>query len=111
MTGRVLALLAVSLLAGQPAFAGDVADFYRGKLLHVMVGSSVGGAYDLFARVVARHIVHHIPGNPTAIVQNQPAASGLVMANQLFTQGPFDGTAIGAPNNGMPVAPMLMTGT
>jgi hypothetical protein len=74
------------------------------------VGSAVGGAYDLYARAVARHIVHHIPGNPTVIVQNQPAAGGMVMTNQLFSLGPKDGTVIGAPLNGVPTAPMLQAG-
>ena len=111
MTPRLLVLLIICLCATAPARAEDVAAFYRGKQMRFIVGSSVGGAYDLFARVVARHIVHHIPGNPPIIVQNQPTASGLASANQLFNQGPFDGTVIGIPNNGMPVAPMLMSGT
>ena len=94
-----------------PASAQDsVADFYRGKQLRFVVGSAVGGAYDLYARAVARQIVHHIPGNPTLIVQNQPAAGGMVMTNQLYSQGPKDGTAIGVPLNGIPTAPMLQAG-
>src|SRR5262245_9743071 len=72
------ALLAIAQVwAATPAGAqGDVAAFYRGKQLRMIVGSAVGGGYDLFARIVARHIVHHIPGNPTIIVQNQPSAGG-----------------------------------
>ena len=66
----------------------DVAAFYKGKQLRMIVGSAAGGGYDLFARIVARHIVHHIPGNPNIIVQNQPAAGGVVMTNQLYGQGP-----------------------
>jgi tripartite-type tricarboxylate transporter receptor subunit TctC len=89
----------------------DVAAFYRGKQLRMIVGSAVGGGYDLFARIVARHIGHYIPGNPTIIVQNLPAAGGIVMTNQLFSQGPKDGTAVGIPINGIPTAPMLMSGT
>ena len=55
---------------------GDVAAFYRGKQLRMIVGSAVGGGYDLFARIVARHIVHHIPGNPTSSCRTsrRPAA-------------------------------------
>ena len=78
--------------------------------MRLVVGSAVGGAYDLYARAIARQIVHHIPGNPTAIVQNQPAAGGMVMTNQLYNQGPKDGTAIGVPLNGVVTAPMLQTG-
>jgi tripartite-type tricarboxylate transporter receptor subunit TctC len=89
----------------------DVPSFYRGKQLRMIVGSAVGGGYDLFARTVARHIVDHIPGHPTIIVQNQPTAGGVVMANQLYAQGPKDGTVIGVPINGLPTAPLLQAGT
>ena len=85
----------------------DVASFYRGKQLRMVVGTGAGGGYDLFARAVARHIVDHIPGNPTIVVQNQGAAGGLVMVNQLASLGPRDGTVIAAPVNGIPTAPLL----
>jgi tripartite-type tricarboxylate transporter receptor subunit TctC len=85
----------------------DVAAFYRGKQIRIVVGSAAGGGYDLFARIVARHMSDHIPGNPTIVVQNLPAAGGLVMTNQLFSVGPKDGTVIGAPINGIPTAPLL----
>jgi tripartite-type tricarboxylate transporter receptor subunit TctC len=84
-----------------------VAAFYRGKQLRMLVGTGPGGGYDLFARAVARHIVDHIPGSPTVIVQNQPAAGGLVMVNQLYSLGPKDGTVMAAPVNGIPTAPLL----
>jgi tripartite-type tricarboxylate transporter receptor subunit TctC len=99
---------AALLLVAEAASAQDnVAAFYRGKQMRMIVGSSPGGGYDLFARAVARHIVDHIPGNPTIIVQNLAAAGGLVMVNQLFALGPKDGTVIGAPINGIPTAPMM----
>jgi tripartite-type tricarboxylate transporter receptor subunit TctC len=104
-------LPALLLCALAPAQAEDVAAFYKGKQLRFIVGSAPGGTYDLAARVVAHHIVQHIPGHPSIVVQNQPAASGYVMVNQLYTQGPRDGTVVGIPNNGAPVAPMLMSGT
>ena len=110
---RIIALLpAICLCAAAPASAqGDAAAFYKGKQLRMIVGSAVGGGYDLFARIVARHIVHHIPGHPTVIVQNQPSAGGVVMTNQLYSQGPKDGTVIGVPINGLPTAPLLQSGT
>ena len=108
---RVL-VVALGLGAALPASAqDDVAAFYRGKQLRMVVGSAVGGGYDLFARIVARHIVNHIPGRPHIIVQNQPAAGGAVMTNQLYGQGPKDGTVIGVPINGIPTAPLLQSGT
>jgi tripartite-type tricarboxylate transporter receptor subunit TctC len=109
---RVALLVAACVGLAHPAAAqDDVAAFYQGKQLRMIVGSAAGGGYDLFARIVARHIVQHIPGRPTIIVQNQPAAGGVVMANQLYGQGPKDGTVIGVPINGLPTAPLLQTGT
>ena len=87
--------------------ADDVAAFYRGRQLRIVVGTAAGGGYDLFARAVARHIGAHIPGNPAVIVQNLPAAGGMVMTNQLYAVAPRDGSVIGAPINGIPTAPLL----
>src|SRR5438045_8870854 len=105
------ACFALALGAAAPASAQeDVAAFYQGKQLRFVVGSAAGGGYDLFARIVARHFGNHIPGNPNIIVQNQPAAGGVVMTNQLFAQGPKDGTVIGIPINAIPTAPLLPWG-
>ena len=105
---RLILLCAATLAMAMPAAAQqDVAAFYRGKQLRLIVGTGAGGGYDLFARAVARHIGNHIPGNPAVIVQNQGAAGGLLMANQLFSLGPKDGTVIAAPVNGLPTAPLL----
>jgi tripartite-type tricarboxylate transporter receptor subunit TctC len=80
MNPQLLAACAIALCAASPVSAQDeVANFYRGKQVRFIVGSAAGGGYDLFARIVARHIVNHIPGNPVVIVQNQPAAGGVVM--------------------------------
>jgi len=101
-------LFAACLGVAAPACAQeDVAAFYRGKQLRMLVGTGPGGGYDLFARAVARRIGNHIPGNPTVIVQNQAAAGGLVMVNQLYSLGPKDGTVMAAPINGIPTAPLL----
>ncbi len=112
---KVRFVVATALLiaaAAAPAKAQDsVAAFYKGKQLRLIVGSSVGGGYDLYSRALARHMVNHIPGNPSIIVQNQPAAGGILSANQLSTQGPKDGTAFAAPLNGIVTAPMLVGGT
>jgi tripartite-type tricarboxylate transporter receptor subunit TctC len=85
----------------------SVADFYKGKTVRIIVGVSVGSGYDVTARAVQRHIARHIPGNPTVIVQNQPGAGSMTMVNQLYATGPFDGTVIGAPFNGLPTTPLL----
>jgi tripartite-type tricarboxylate transporter receptor subunit TctC len=103
-------LLALStLLAASPATAQqeDVAAFFKGKTLRLIVGIGVGSGYDINARLLARHMAAHIPGGPTIIVQNQPGAGSLTMTNALYNNGPFDGTVMGASFNGMPTTPLL----
>src|SRR3979490_2594129 len=74
-------------------------------------GSWVGRRSAAGWRIGRRHIVHHIPGSPGIIVQNQPAAGGVVMTNQLYGQGPRGATVSGLPINGLPTAPLLQSGT
>src|SRR5262245_34512366 len=106
MKALLLGLLAC--LGAAPAAAQDgVAAFYKGKTVRIIVGIGVGSGYDINARLLARHLAVHIPGNPTVIVQNQPGAGSLTMTNQLYGAGPFDGTAIGASFNGLPTTPLL----
>src|ERR1051326_9293405 len=103
-------LLALSLMLGAalPAQAqDDVAAFYKGKIVRLVVGIGVGSGYDINARLLARYLPKYIPGNPSVIVQNQPGAGSLTMTNQLYAAGPFDGTAIGASFNGLPTPPLL----
>jgi len=105
---RFLLVFAVMLCAAPPAHAQeDVAAFYKGKVVRLLVGIGVGSGYDINARLVARYLPKYIPGNPTVIVQNQPGAGSLSMTNQLYAGGPFDGTAIGASFNGLPTTPLL----
>jgi len=74
------------------------ANFYQGKTVRVVVGSTTGGGYDLWARLMAQHIGKHIPGHPTVMVQNMPGAGGVVAANYLYTNVKPDGLTIGAFN-------------
>jgi tripartite-type tricarboxylate transporter receptor subunit TctC len=104
---RPTILLAALTCAVPVAAQDDIAAFYKGKTVRIVVGTAAGGGYDLFARIVARHLAGHIPGAPAIIVQNLPAAGGLVMTNQLYATAPRDGTVIGAPINGVPTAPLL----
>jgi tripartite-type tricarboxylate transporter receptor subunit TctC len=85
----------------------DVAAFYRGKTIRMMAGVAAGAGTDLIARMLARHIVNHIPGHPSIVPQNMPGAGSLQMANSLANQAPRDGTVFGAPLNGMPTAPLM----
>jgi tripartite-type tricarboxylate transporter receptor subunit TctC len=84
-----------ALFFAAPVFAQSVADFYKGKTITIVVGYAPGGGYDPYARMLARHIVRHIPGNPTVVVQNMPGAGGMVAANHIANVAPKDGTALG----------------
>jgi len=75
-------------------------DFYKGKTLTIVVGFTPGGGYDVNARVLARHIGRHIPGNPDVIVQNMPGVSGLKSVQYMETAAPKDGTVIDTFNFG-----------
>src|SRR5215475_3440243 len=86
------ACLAVSTARAQDSIEG----FYRSKVVTVVVGSAVGGGFDTYARLVARHLGRFIPGNPTVIVQNIPGAGSNKAAAYVALQAPKDGTVIGA---------------
>ena len=105
-----LAVAGLLLAAGSPAHAQSVAEFYKGKTIRMVVGIDVGSGYDVNARLLAKHIVNHIPGNPSIVVQNQPGAGSANMTAQLYANGPFDGTVIGAAFAGMPTLPLLAPG-
>src|SRR5262245_41443076 len=94
---RWIAVLgATATVLPSPTSAQSAADFFRGKRISFYVSSTVGGGYDQYARLVAKHIVRYIPGHPTAVVQNMVGAEGIKAANYIFTVAPQDGTAIGA---------------
>jgi tripartite-type tricarboxylate transporter receptor subunit TctC len=75
--------------------------FYQGKTVRVIVGSSTGGGYDLWARLMALHLGKHIPGNPVVVVQNMPGAGGIVAANYIYDVAKPDGLTLGAFNPGL----------
>lgn len=101
------ALVAGALLLSGSAFGQTVEEFYKGKTVSLYIGYSVGGGYDVYARVVAAHIGRHIPGNPTVIPVNMPGAGSLRLANWLFDAAPRDGTASGAVARAVPFEPLL----
>jgi hypothetical protein len=85
-----------------PTQADAIADFYRGKTVNMLIGVGVGGEYDIQARLVARHIGKHIPGNPAIVPQNMTGAGGLRMTNYLYNVATKDGTYIGMIANAFP---------
>ena len=86
---------ACKLVLPTEALAEPVADFYRGRNVNLMIGVNVGGSYDRDARLVARYLGSHLPGNPTIVPQNMIGGGGIVMANFLQTIAAQDGTYIG----------------
>src|SRR3984893_13860307 len=91
----VLVLAAAALPAApQEARAQSVAEFYADPQLTFIVGTPPGGGYDTQARLVARHLGKHIPGHPTIVVQNMPAAGSLAATNHIYNVAARDGTVI-----------------
>src|ERR1700741_3258366 len=103
-------VLAIAVLFIVQAQADDVADFYRGKRVNLIVSYGPGGGYDVYARVLARHIGRHIPGNPSIVVQNMPGAGSLRGANYIYNVAPKDGTAFGTFARNMAMLGLVKTG-
>ena len=98
------ACAAFGLIGTAPACC---ADFYQGKTINVLIGHSAGGGYDLYARVLAKYLGKHIPGNPNVVPSNMPGAGGLRAANYIYAAAPKDGTVFGTFSRGMAIAPLL----
>src|SRR6185369_3405462 len=97
------------LLLAAPFAAGaqTPAEFFRGKTVSLLVGFGPGGEDDLWARVVARHLTTHIPGNPNVVPVHTPGSGGLLVANRLYNTANKDGTVIGMINRGIVFEPLL----
>jgi tripartite-type tricarboxylate transporter receptor subunit TctC len=103
----IAAAVVMACMAGSAPAQDSVEPFFRGKTLNLYVGSSAGGGYDTYARLLARHIGNHIPGNPTVVVQNMPGAGSNKAAGFVYSVAPKDGTAIGAIFPGAILQPLL----
>jgi tripartite-type tricarboxylate transporter receptor subunit TctC len=97
----------VAALMTQPARSDGVEDFYKGKTVSLLIGYSVGGGYDAYGRLVARHLGKHIPGNPGVVAQNMTGAGSLKAANYLYSVAPKDGSVIGTFSRSQGIAPLL----
>ncbi len=111
MKSRIMLALCGGLAMSTAAFAqasDPVADFYKkNNQIRLLVSSEAGGGYDGYARLLARHMGKHIPGNPTFVVQNMPGAGGIVAANYLYNVAPKDGTVIAQVQRLVPFAQIL----
>src|SRR3954464_2556971 len=97
----------IALSATIAASAQAPANFYKGKNVDIMIGYSVGGGYDVYARLIARHLGKHIPGNPTVTPKNMEGAGSLRLANWLYNVAPKDGTVLGTIGRGTGFDPLL----
>jgi tripartite-type tricarboxylate transporter receptor subunit TctC len=102
-----LTATATALVACLTAVPAPAADFYAGKSIDFLVGGDVGGGYDIYARVVGRHLNRFIPGSPTIVIKNQPGAGSGRAATYLYGVAPKDGSVIGAVFPGVIMGPLL----
>ena len=101
-----LIVAAVAALASV-AKADSVADFYKGRSVSMIIGYSVGGGYDAYARLLAHYFGRHIPGEPSIVPQQMTGAGSLRAANYLFSVAPKDGSVLGTFSRSMGIAPLL----
>ncbi len=86
---------------------GAATPYYKGKVINIIVGYNPGGGYDRVARLLAKHLPKHIPGNPVILVQNMPGASSMIAANYVYNLVKPNGLTIGAIDRGLAFAQML----
>jgi tripartite-type tricarboxylate transporter receptor subunit TctC len=104
----IFALLCGCLAATiAPLRAQTVEEFYTGRIVTLYIGYTVGGAYDLYGRLLARHIGRHIPGQPTIVPVNMEGAGSLKLMNWLYNAAPRDGSAFGTVNQSAAFVPLV----
>jgi tripartite-type tricarboxylate transporter receptor subunit TctC len=94
-------------LLGLEARADHISDFYTGKTVTIIAGYPAGDGFDLYARLIAKHLSRHLPGNPTILVRNMIGAGSLVAANFVHEAAAQDGTNIALIGSGIPFSPLL----
>ena len=94
----MLGPLFVAVTTGS-ALADAASDFYKGKIVNLIISTGPGASYDFYGRTVVRHMSSHMPGNPAFTAQNMPGASGFRAGNHLYSVAPKDGTVIGSFNS------------
>jgi len=107
LTARIVPALLFVLAGLAPGRADSVADFYQGRTIDLEIGYSTGGGYDIYARMLARHMGRFIPGNPTIVPKNMPGAGSLRLANWLAQAAPRDGGTFGTIGRGTAFDPVL----
>ena len=97
----------ISLLTAGTAWAQDVADFYRGRSISMVVGFNPGGGADTYARLIARYLGRYIPGNPAVVVRHMQGAGSVIAANYVFNVSPRDGSEIGLFAGNIIIDPLI----
>ena len=100
-------ILACCALASGARAADLPPDYFKNKTIRITVGAAPGGLYDQHARLMARHLGKHLPGNPSVIVENAPGAGSLKTALYIYTAAPKDGTVLGVFNRGLAIGPLI----
>ena len=95
--------------AASGAFSQPTSEFYKGRTVELYIGYSVGGGYDIYARLLARHMGRHLPGAPVIVPKNMEGAGSLRLANWLYKAAPRDGTVFGTIGRGIAFDPLLGT--
>src|SRR5689334_4708879 len=106
-TGKSLLLVAAVAMSASIARAENAVDFYKGRTISMIIGYSVGGGYDAYARLLARYIGKYIGGEPSIVPQQMTGAGSLRAANYLFSVAPKDGSVLGTFSRSMGIAPLL----
>ena len=106
-TRKSFLILAAVAAVASVAKADSVADFYKGRSVSMIIGYSVGGGYDAYARLLAHYFGRHIPGEPSIVPQQMTGAGSLRAANYLFSVAPKDGSVLGTFSRSMGIAPLL----
>jgi tripartite-type tricarboxylate transporter receptor subunit TctC len=99
MKRSLLLLLSLSLIAVAPVAAQTT--FYQGKTVQIRVGFAAGGAFDLWARLIAQHWGKYVPGNPTFVVQNMTGGGSMIAANYVYGVAKPDGSTLGVVSPAM----------
>ena len=108
---RRISVVVGSLLAMTTSHAETIEEFYARHPVTLLIGYPSGSAYDIYARLVGRHLGRHIPGKPSVVVSNQPGASSLIAANALANTLPRDGSVIGAVFERIGLEPLVNPAT
>jgi tripartite-type tricarboxylate transporter receptor subunit TctC len=107
MTRMVAVFVLGLIVASGVARADAVEDFYKGKTITIVVGSPAGGIYDVYSRLIAKHMRPKIPGAPNIIATNMPSSGSITAVNHVYNVAPQDGTVMGAPSSTAAIQPMF----